>query len=187
MRHFTRCTAFTGLCASVVLAASDVQWTFNNVGFTAYEMVGFSDSAAPLNTSTGATNPTLTLRLGMRYGVTVVNFTVHPLQLIAKAASDVGDTVLLAMGATVGPFETNTGVNWADNGNGTVEFTLMPDLVAAMGSASQVPGYRCGVHTSTIRGDFVIVPEPAALTVALVAAAFIGRTRLRTRRNRFVN
>jgi glucose/arabinose dehydrogenase len=145
--------------------AFDQEWTFNNNGISDYTLTSLSSTDVyrdpiPVN------DPTINLFLGTRYRVTVVNFGAHPLQLLAKGATSGGDVILLAQGAAVGTFEGDAGVSWADLGGGVVEFTLTKDLVDAMRASSHIPGYRCGIHVSSMRGDFEVfgagdpIPDP---------------------------
>jgi glucose/arabinose dehydrogenase len=120
----------------------------------------FEPGDAGLGASIGAQDPTLTVRVGRRYQVTVVNFGPHPFEVLAKGASAGADIVLLSMGSTVGPFESDPEVAWVDNGSGTVTFTLTPGLYSAMTDSDHVPGYRCKAHPFTMRGNFNVVGIP---------------------------
>ncbi len=136
---------------------SDAQWTFNNNSFIDYTLTEVSttdvyDGALPVN------DPTLNLTVGKRYGVTIVNFRVHPFSFIAKGSTAGEDVVLLALGSQTGSFEADPEVNWTDDGNGHVEFTVTEPLIAAASEAPRTPGYRCDPHASTMRGDFSMVP-----------------------------
>lgn len=144
-----------GLGASVSAQPPDFQWTFNNNGFLDYTLTSVSsselfDGALPVN------DPTINLRVGKRYRVTVVNFGPHPFEVIAKGATAASDVVLLAQSGNVGSFEADSEVAWSDDGAGHVAFTVTQNLVAAMNAPNLIPGYRCGVHASTMRGDFFI-------------------------------
>jgi glucose/arabinose dehydrogenase len=144
-----------GLAAPVVAQDIDVTWTFGNDGFQDYILADISD---PSLSADGPDDPTITLEVGKRYQVSVPSFISHPFQVIAKGETDGQDTVLLAMEPTEGSFQNDPDVNWDYDGFGTAAFTLTAALAEAMnGTADQRPGYRCGVHTSTMRGDFVIL------------------------------
>jgi glucose/arabinose dehydrogenase len=121
----------------------------------AYQPAGIS--FAPL----GSENPTLPLELGGRYQVTVTNYWAHPLEIIAKAQPPGQDRVLLSM-AAAGPFESDPGVAWEDNGQGTVRFTLTEALYYAMTEGGRKPGYRCLPHAATMRGEFTVAGLPIA-------------------------
>ena len=175
-RLFLPAIVFAGmvLTHATAYAASDVQWTFGNNSFFDYELVAFNDKNAPLNADLGSLDPTLTLRLGVRYQVTVLSPVAHPFEVIAKGANAGDDTALLTMGTTQSPFETNSTVNWVDTDTGTVAFTLAHELASAMlGRPERQPGYRCTSHTSTMRANVVIVPEPAA--ALLIVAIWVSR------------
>lgn len=150
--------ALACLTALPALAASDFQWTFDDqatVNYIIDEVSSDAVYAGPLN----AADPTIRLIVGRRYGVTIVNSSEHPFQVIAKGASAVSDIVLLAQGQTLGTLEDDTDIDWFDSGgvfNGLVEFTVTQALVEAMQGDIRDPGYRCGTHTTTMRGDFVI-------------------------------
>lgn len=165
-------TVFAGAAS----AQTDVDWTFDNEGFQSYVLQSFSPPEADLG-PVGAEDPTLTLVIGQRYGVTIVNEVAHPFELLAKGATSSEDQVLLSMTAD-GPWEGDAGVNWVEDGD-TVEFSLTPGLAEAMSVPDQnlIPGYRCGVHVTTMRGDFNVIPEPA--TIALAGLGFAALLRRR--------
>ncbi|MEN6306390.1 MAG: PQQ-dependent sugar dehydrogenase [Anaerohalosphaeraceae bacterium] len=152
--------------STVVLAVEG--WTFGNAGFTAYTLDSYFPGTSGLGT-VGTQNPTLTVQIGKRYQVTVTNFGSHPLEMIAKAATASGDTVLLSQRPLVtGTFESDPGVNWQDTGTNTVAFTLTQGLYNAMTASGKIPGYRCALHVSTMRGNFTVIqpltnPIPAVI------------------------
>ena len=156
------CTALCLITTAVATASShDVSLTFGSFGTQSYSLDGFQPGDADLGASIGDADPTLTLHLGWRYQVTVTNFIFHPFEVLAKGGSVGQDTVLLSMGsAMAAPFENDPGVDWTDDGAGTVAFTLTLDLYNAMATATQGPGYRCKAHTTTMRGDFVVLGLP---------------------------
>ena len=132
----------------------DVAWTFGAVGTAAYRL----DAVAPGGIDFGtldSQNPTLPLELGKRYQVEVTNYTVHPLEIIAKSANSSLDVVLLSM-AVQGSFESDAKVKWEDDGQGTVRFTMTTALYQAMMVSGHTPGYRCRPHFMEMRGDFSI-------------------------------
>jgi glucose/arabinose dehydrogenase len=150
------------LCASgtVEAASHDVAWTFGNVSSSSYRLDAFEPGDTGLGASIGTQDPTLTLQIGKRYQVAVTNYLPHPFEVIAKGTSAGADVVLLSMGSRTGPFESDPEVAWADNGSGTVAFTLTLDLYNAMIDSSHVPGYRCKAHVFTMRGDFNVLGIP---------------------------
>lgn len=149
-----------GTSGAIEAASHDVAWTFGNVGSSSYRLDAFEPGDAGLGASIGAEDPTLTVRVGRRYQVTVTNFVLHPFEVLAKGASAGADTVLLSMGSRTGPFESDPEVAWVDNGSGTVTFTLTVELYNAMIDSGHVPGYRCKAHIFTMRGDFDVLLEP---------------------------
>jgi len=149
-----------GTSGTVEAASHDVAWTFGNVGSSSYRLDAFEPGDAGLGAAIGAEDPTLTVRVGRRYQVTVTNFVPHPFEVLAKGTSAGADTVLLSMGSRTGPFESDPEVEWADNGAGTVTFTLTAGLYNAMIDSDHVPGYRCKAHVFTMRGNFDVLVEP---------------------------
>jgi len=142
-------------------ARAQESWSFINNGTSDFRLTAVSTTdifggALPAN------DPTMTLVIGTRYAATVVNGSSHPLNILARGTSAGQDVVLLAMGGATGSFESNSGVNFTDV-SGTITFTLTQALADAMAQGGRTPGYRCGVHTTTMRGTFVLEqPPPAA-------------------------
>ena len=151
--------SFSGL---VYADSHDAAWTFGNVGIFSYKLDSFTPADAGLEASIGQENPTLTLHLGRRYQVTVTNYTVHPFEVLAKGTSAATDIPLLSMGSTTSSFESDSEVAWEDNGAGTVTFTMTLSLYNAMTDSGRIPGYRCELHASTMRGDFIVQGVPLA-------------------------
>ncbi len=150
--------------AAAYAQSYDVAWTFGNVDMSAYRLDAFEAPTIqfpPL----GSENPTLPLELGKRYQVKVTNFSFHPFEVIAKASFASQDKVLLSM-AIQGPFESDPGVAWEDNKQGTVRFTLTAALYEAMIEGGRNPGYRCQPHASLMRGDFTVAGAPIAQRIA---------------------
>jgi hypothetical protein len=134
----------------------DVGWTFGDDGFGAYRLEALEPSMPSL-VPFGRENPTLLLGVGKRYQVQVVNHTAYPLEVVAKGASAAQDRVLLSMGAGAGAFASDPEVNWQDDGQGTVRFTLTPRLFQAMEEGGRTPGYRCRTQAGAMRGDFAVM------------------------------
>ncbi|MHC4541177.1 MAG: hypothetical protein ACYS74_15575 [Planctomycetota bacterium] len=147
-----------GTSATVGAASHDVAWTFGNVSSSSYRLDAFEPDDAGLGASLRSEDPALTVQIGKRYQVKVTNFGPHPLEILAKGSSAGSDTILLAQGSRAGPFESDPEVAWQDNGSGTVTFTLTPGLHDAMLASGHVPGYRCGVHIFSMRGNFDVLP-----------------------------
>jgi hypothetical protein len=162
--RFTRIGSFlfivVALSPGVDAQSYDVAWTFGNVGSSSYRLDAFEPTSSELG-MIGSPNPTLPLELGQRYQVKVTDYNVHPLEIIAKAASPSQDRVLLSM-AIKGPLESDSDINWEDDGRGTARFTLTLSLYEAMNAEGRKPGYRCRPHLFTMRGDFTVSCLPIA-------------------------
>jgi len=146
--------------AGALAQSADVSWTFGNVDMSAYRLDAYQPAGiefAPL----GSENPTLPLKLGGRYQVKVTNYSFHPLEILGLATSPSQDKVLLSM-AVQGSFESDPGVAWQDNGQGTVQFTVTTALYQAMTEGGRKPGYRCRPHSATMRGEFTVAGLPIA-------------------------
>jgi hypothetical protein len=146
---FDNITAVTGPAPTY-----DLAWTFDNDGVSSYVLDVYEPNV-PFGVI-GTDDPTLLLHIDKRYQVTVLNFSPHPFDVLAKGATPVNDVVLLGMGATAGTLESDPDIAWEDNGLGTVTFTMTSGLYSAMAVPDKQPGYRCDIHTSTMRGDFDI-------------------------------
>ena len=160
---YSHLMTFVFLCAfsSSVFAQSDAQFTLNNNGISSWRL----DSYSPPEANVGplaVQNPTLNLVIGKRYEITDPNFGPHPFQLIAKGASAGQDAVLLSQGGAVGSFESDPNVAWLDSGSAVITFTLTDALAIAMSNPGlgQIPGYRCGIHTTTMRANINIKAAP---------------------------
>lgn len=163
----TVCTVSIILGLSAVTASAqthDVAWKFGNVGSSSYRLDAFEPADSELGTI-GDQDPTLALELGKRYEARVTNYLVHPLEIIGKASSPSQDRVLLSM-AIDAPFESDPDVDWRDNGQGAVTFTLTTALYQAMVEGGRIPGYRCRPHQFDMRGDFSIAGLPIAERIA---------------------
>jgi hypothetical protein len=149
---------FSGLPAARAQLCNG-SWTFGDNGFGAYRLEAPEPCCINLGTF-GGENPTLLLEMGKRYHVRVVHYTDHPLEVIAKGASVSRDKVLLSMGSGAGAFASDPAVNWQDDGQGTVQFTLTARLFNAMSEGGLTPGYRCRAQAATMRGDFAVTWMP---------------------------
>ena len=138
----------------------DVSWTFGNVGSSSYRLNAFEPGNIEFG-SIGSQDPTLPLELGKRYQVKVTSYSIHPFEIIAKAASPSQDRVLLSM-TIQGPFESDPDVAWEDDGRGTVRFTFTSPLYQAMTEDGRIAGYRCRPHLFSMRGDFLVSGLPIA-------------------------
>ncbi len=154
-------TALLAAFAVPAGADSDFQWTFDNSGFFSYTLTSVS-STRLFSGSLPAANPVITLLVGMRYEVINVNSGAHPFQVLAKGSGAGSDVILLSQGSATGSMESDADVAWTDDGNtsnGKVAFTVTQALVDAMNAGGNNPGYRCAVHTGTMRGDFDVIGQ----------------------------
>ncbi len=149
-------------------------WVFDNNGAADYRINSQNDVSPPIYSGPfPANDPTLSLVIGSRYEVEVLNPGIHPLHIISRLDDSAGnDTVLLAMGSSTGSMEDDAGVNWTDDGNGNIAFTLTESLYEAMTIGEGIPAYRCGIHVSNMRGDFSISGPPP--TVEELVEALLG-------------
>jgi hypothetical protein len=135
------------------------------VDSASYRLDGYEPVDADL-AALGSEDPTIRLELGKRYQITITDPGFHPFEVIAKADSPEQDTVLLSM-TIQGPFESDPAINWEDDGQGTVRFTLTTPLYQAMAEGGRKPGYRCSFHPFDMRGDFTVAGLPIAERIAL--------------------
>lgn len=137
----------------------DVAWTFGNITDQSFVLDNFEPHDVVLG-NIGAENPELLLHLNNRYQVTVSDPVGHPFEIIAKGSEPVEDYVLLSADPNnAGQLENDPDVAWDDNGTGTVTFTLTERLYRAMTASNRKPGYRCGLHASSMRGDFTVCSD----------------------------
>ena len=115
---------------------------------TGYSVVAVSPSAFGAAVLGGATGEdvTLTLTKGWRYEVQNATTSGHPFELITAGTSDV---VLLSQSAA-GSLESDAATAWSE-GTSSARFTVSTALAAAAN------GYRCAIHTATMRGTILIV------------------------------
>jgi hypothetical protein len=146
--------------SSALSFSHDIAWTFDHAGIQSYVLESFEPNEPNLG-PVGPEDPTLTLHIGKRYQVTIIDSGIHPFEVIAKGGTSSGDTVLLSMKGTLDPiFESDPNIAWTGDGTDTVTFTLTLQLYNAMqGDETQDPGYRCGIHSANMRGNFNICTE----------------------------
>jgi hypothetical protein len=115
------------------------------LGMTAYtfptvEPATFASVVGPEND-----NESLRFEAGWRYEIVNASSTAHPLEIVRKGATPLGDAVLLSQ-AVNGSLESDPSVAWFQGGS-TMRFTASAALRA------EANGYRCSIHISTMRGD----------------------------------
>lgn len=143
----------SGFAVTVAASTPDVRITVNNIGgsayiFTTVDSARFADLLGP-----EGDNQTLTLLSGWRYEIVNLSSEDHPFELITLAATPSDDVVLLSQDEHVaGSLEGDVDIDWFDDANQTVRFTVVDALTA------DVDGYRCSIHTATMRGSMVFTP-----------------------------
>lgn len=154
-------TLIASSAMSTLAFGQSESWVFDNSGNDDYTLTSVSNTSI-FSGSLPASDPVLTIVMGTRYTVTVVNSLAHPFQVLAKGASSAQDIVLLSQGAAGGSLEADVGINWQDDGqglNGVVSFTVTQTLVDAFTQSGLIAGYKCRLHPTMMRGDFnVTVP-----------------------------
>ena len=131
----------------------DATLTLDNVFANAWEVTSVDGEGATADV--GAENPEIGLRVGGRYAVRNTAEENHPL-----AFRDADGRPLLSQSGR-GSFESDDAVGWTDE-DGTVSFTLTPDLAAAMAE------YVCTLHSSMAAP---VAVEPREATIGVTAAA----------------
>lgn len=131
----------------------DATLTLDNVFANAWEVTSVDGEGATADV--GAENPEIGLRVGGRYAVRNTAGEYHPL-----AFRDADGRPLLSQSGR-GSFESDDAVGWTDE-DGTVSFTLTPDLAAAMAE------YVCTIHSSMAAP---VAVEPREATIGVTAAA----------------
>ena len=155
-------TMVTPEIAAVVPAGTPaVRFTVSSSGSSGYKW----DSAHPaayadaFGGDSDAVDPELTLEFGWRYEIVNTVFGPHPFDFIEHGAdptSSAQDTVLLSQ-QTAGSLEADAEIDWVELTPGPTEdasFTVDEDFTAG------VTGYRCAIHTSSMRGDVAIANAP---------------------------
>lgn len=156
-------TLATFAIISPAYAVFDDELTLNNNSFIDYTLTSVS-STDVFGGSLPSNDPTLNLYVGKRYRITIVNPTSHPFEVIALGADSSTDDTLLIQGAGTGSLESDLDIDWQDLGGGIIEFTLTSNLVTQMRASGKTPGYRCGNHPASMRGNFSVFGAGAPIT-----------------------
>ena len=143
-----------------IIPDPDVSMRFDNDGLSSYVLESVTPENADIGI-VGGEDTTLAFKLNKRYQISVINFSAHPFEIIAKASSYSNDIVLLSMKGG-GSMEEDAGVEWTYDGVGTASFVLTQTLYDAMTAEGNSPGYRCGIHVATMRGDITVSGIPIA-------------------------
>ena len=143
----------------------DTAWVFEPKDQETLRLVS-AESLDPGQVKPGEENPTLLLRAGRRYQVTMLNAEAFPFEIIAIDPNTQNDTVLLSTATDDNvPLETLRDIAWEDNGNGTIAFTVTKSLYTDLSTTtadSRQLGYRCPTQPDIMRGEFILCHEPAA-------------------------
>ena len=127
---------------SVPANIADVRFTITNNGASDFRFLSVSPTffETMVSLSLPALDPVLTLVADWRYEVVNQVAGSHPFELIHIAG---GDAVLLSQ-TSMGSMEGDAGVAWQELSGGVARFTYT--------NLEELEGYRCGVHTGTMRG-----------------------------------
>jgi hypothetical protein len=155
-RHAAMTGSIANKDTATTTATPDATLVFGNNGASDYTLTSVSNSAIATKDSN---DPQLTFTEGKRYQITVTNHSAHPFQFI-----DSGSNVLLAMGSASGAFESDSDVNYNDDGAGTITFTYTTKL------ATELKKYRCQFHFSTMEGTIKNASATTATTTVETAS-----------------
>ncbi|MBU1218657.1 hypothetical protein KKF34_19490 [Myxococcota bacterium] len=121
-----------------------------NVGMAAFTVSSVEPVFFETLVGTEENNETLTLYAGWRYEIVNSAPVAHPYELVTMGTTAAEDTVLLSQ-EDPGGLEENEDILWMeDEVTGALQFTIAPSL------ESVLTGYRCGVHTASMRGQIII-------------------------------
>jgi hypothetical protein len=147
--QYAGATVMDPFVVSVTPGTPAVRLRLTNVGTSAFAFTAVEPASYENILGSATSNQTLTLVAGWRYEIVNTAASSHPLEMIHRGGSPATDLVLLSQSA-VGSLESDASINWQGNGTATIRFTLSPSL------AAQWSGYRCAIHTTTMRGVVVI-------------------------------
>jgi hypothetical protein len=154
--------------AAPLLITSNEQLLFDNNDSINYILSSSSDtSIAAINSN----DPELFLREGKRYAIKVTNFTAHPFEIKDRDAN-----TLLAMNSSDGSLQSDSDINFVDDGAGTIAFTFTKTL------ADVIDAYRCQFHDtmtapiSNLTAIEALTPEPEIITITSDAQLLLGNS-----------
>ncbi len=125
-----------------------VRITVAAIGSSAYDFTGVEPSTFEEVVGTEDDNQSLSLETGVRYEIVNTASGSHPFELLDISSGT--DSVLLSQASTAA-FEDDDTVNWIEDGDEIIRFTLSETL------ATELSGYRCRVHTASMRGDILVL------------------------------
>jgi hypothetical protein len=126
-----------------------VRLTVSALGASGYDFTGVEPSLYAEAVGDEASNQTLEVYTGFRYEIVNNASSGHPFELLDMGASPGSDVVLLSQSAA-GSFESDGDVDWYDDGDKTIRYTVTEMLAAALS------GYRCSIHVSSMRGEILV-------------------------------
>ncbi len=149
---------FGGLAASATAQPADVTVEFLPEGEHAWYVQSQSppDAGVVTETGSGNLNPTLSLEIGKRYTFINTDTVIHPFAIFASGPPN---DLLLRQAAT-GTMEDDPDVNWENDPQSDMTFTLTPQLADALQSEGRTPSYMCEAHPM-MSGDIVFTQQPS--------------------------
>ena len=132
------------LVVTVSAGTPDVRLTVTNVGTSHFRWTAVEPGTVTGIVTVGADDPTLTLTLDERYEIVNLATVSHPFELISAGSTLLSEQIS-------GTLEADGGIDWTDDGSGTVRFTATATLDASLGA------YRCFNHPSVMTGSASIL------------------------------
>ncbi len=130
-----------------------VRITISANGTQSYQVDSVKPDMYDNGLSSAGGNPTLQFNKDWRYEIDNTVKSAHPFEFIKQGLAGTPDTVQLSQKDGVdGAYESNTSINWVEDGD-NVRFTIAGGAWSTGMVAPQINGYRCAVHTQTMRGD----------------------------------
>ena len=98
----------------------------------------------------GGSNQALTLTQGMRYSIVNQAALGHPFELLTVGSAPPTDDAIQLSQSIAGALEADSTINWTEVSTQEIQFDASASFAAA------VDGYRCSVHTATMRGTITV-------------------------------